>query len=71
MVKITTYAKNVARSAKYAFVAATENNYSNIKNFKDTNSELFREAYNGMRDYKSTSRRIAAKFKESAVYEIS
>lgn len=71
MVKITQYAKNVAKSTKYAFINATADNYSNARNFKETNSELFREVYGNLRDYKSTAKRIATKFKESPVYEIS
>ena len=71
MVKITQYAKNVAKSTKYAFINATADNYSNVRNFKETNSELFREVYGSLRDYKSTAKRIATKFKESPVYEIS
>lgn len=71
MVKITQYAKNVAKSTKYAFINATADNYSNVRNFKETNSDLFREVYGSIRDYKSTAKRIAAKFKESPVYEIS
>lgn len=71
MVKITQYAKNVAKSTKYAFINATSDNYSNVRNFKETNSELFREVYGNLRDYKNTAKRIATKFKESPVYEIS
>lgn len=71
MVKITDYAKNVAKSAGYAFVQSTKDSYSNIAAFSDTNSELFREAYDGIRNHKSLSKRIASKFKESPAFEIS
>lgn len=71
MVKITEYAKNVAKSAGYAFAESTKDSYSNIAAFTETNAELFRSAYDGIRQRKTVAKRVATRFKESPAFEIS
>lgn len=71
MVKVTEYAKNLAKSAGYAFVNSTKESYQNIAAFSDTNSEIFRSAYDGIRNRKSVAKRVATRFKQSPAFEIS
>ena len=68
MVKVSKYLKNVTKSLGYAFYEVTKDDYSTIAEFGSTNSELFKQAYSDLKNYKTTYQRIMTSFKNSKVF---
>lgn len=68
MVKVSKYLKNVSKSLGYAFYEVTKEDYETMAEFGSTNSELFKQAYSDLKNYKTTYQRIMKSFKNSKVF---
>lgn len=68
MVKVSKYLKNVTKSLGYAFYELTKDDYDSVAEFGSTNSELFKQAYSDLKNYKTTYQRIVTQFKNSKVF---
>ena len=65
---VQSYLKNIGKSVKYATVAYVEKNAPATKEFKETNSELFKDITASIRDYKSTIRRAKDEMENTPIY---
>ena len=68
MIKITDWTKNIAKSTVYAAAEVLGENFGTFKEFKSTNTELFKETYSAVKNYKTTFARINKAIKESDIY---
>lgn len=68
MFKVKEYMKNVAKSTVYAASSLVDEQYSTIKDFKNTNQEVFKESYNAIKDYRTTFSRVKTQIQKSDVY---
>lgn len=68
MIKVKEYIKNVGKSTVYTAADLLGENYSSIKDFKNTNQEVFKESYVSIRDYRNTFSKVKKHITESNVY---
>lgn len=68
MIKVKEYLRNVGKSTIYAASDVLGEHYSNLKDFKNTNREVFTEAYVGIKNYKSTFNSVKTSIQKSDVY---
>lgn len=66
---VTQYIKNVGKSISYATQDSLTKSTPNVKNFIDTNDELFKVVYSATRNYKQTMKEVNRSFKKSKVYD--
>ena len=67
--KVTQYVKNVGRSLSYASVEAIKANTTGISEFVDSNQDIVKELYSGVRNYRQTIRATSKKITQSKIYE--
>jgi len=67
--KVTRYVANVGKSLAFATIDAVSENTSGIKDFIETNNDIFRESYSGAKNYRQTARNAAKSIKQSNLYQ--
>ncbi|MGM9530735.1 hypothetical protein, partial [Intestinibacter sp.] len=68
MLKVREYMKNVGKSITYAASDVLSEHYETLNDFKNTNREVFKEAYIAVKDYKSTFARVKTQIVKSDIY---
>ena len=68
MLKVREYMKNVGKSITYAASDVMSEHYETLNDFKNTNREVFKEAYIAVKDYKSTFARVKTQIVKSDIY---
>ena len=66
--KVAQYAKNVGKSVAYVVADVAGEMFENPKSFVDENHETLKTAYNAVRDYRVTFRRVKQRIEKSQVY---
>lgn len=69
MANIATYISNLGKSISYSAVDRVKQMSPVTGSMIETNNELFKEVYKGVKDYKGTYRRASSFIKSSKVYE--
>lgn len=67
--KVTEYIKNMGKSVGYAAIETITEPTENMKDFIDTNDELFKTIYAATRNYRQTLKAVDRSIKRSKVYE--
>ena len=67
--KVSSYVKNVGKSVAYATVKSLELNAPSIKEFMDSNNEIFKNIYSGVRNYKQTFKDAEKTFRQTNLYK--
>ena len=68
MLKVREYMKNVGKSITYAASDVLSEHYETLNDFKNTNREVFKEAYIAVKDYRSTFARVKTQIVKSDIY---
>ena len=68
MLKVREYMKNVGKSITYAASDVMSEHYETLNDFKNTNREVFKEAYIAVKDYRSTFARVKTQIVKSDIY---
>ena len=66
--KVAQYAKNVGKSVIYSAADVASEMFTNPKSFVEENKESLKGAYNSVRDYRTTFKRVKDRFQKSDVY---
>ena len=66
--KVAQYAKNVAKSVSYVAADVAGEMFENPKSFVEENSETLKGAYNSIRDYRTTFKRVKDRIIRSQVF---
>lgn len=70
--KLNRYMQNVGKSTVYTAAEVLSSTlFPTIKDFKETNADLFTNVYSGIRNYRTTYTRAANAIKKSKIYEAS
>ena len=67
--KVSSYVKNVGKSVGYAAVKSLELNAPSIKEFMDSNNEIFKNIYSGVRNYRQTFKDAEKTFRQTNLYK--
>ena len=67
--KVTEYVKNVGKSIAFASIDAVKEQTPGIKDFLDTNDDIFKEVYSSVKNYRSTIKTAEKSIKQSNVYQ--
>lgn len=68
MINLIDWTRNVAKSTVYSTAEVLSDNFSVAKDFKETNSELFKETYSSIKNYRTTFKRIKNTIEKSDIY---
>lgn len=68
MLKVREYMKNVGKSITYAASDVMSEHYETLNDFKNTNREVFKEAYTAVKDYRATFARVKTQIVKSDIY---
>ena len=68
MLKVREYMKNVGKSITYAASDVLSEHYETLNDFKNTNREVFKEAYMAVKDYRTTFARVKTQIVKSDIY---
>lgn len=68
MIKVKEYIKNVGKSTVYAASDVLGEHYSTLRDFKNTNQEVFKESYSAIKDYRTTFSRVKTQIQKTDVY---
>lgn len=68
MLNVTKYAKNVAKSTSYVIADVAGEIFKTPKSFVTTNSEIMKEAYSDVKNYRVTFDRIKTQIQKSDIY---
>ena len=66
--KVAQYAKNVGKSVIYSAADVAGEMFTNPKSFIEENNESLKGAYNSVRDYRTTFKRVKDRIQKSDVY---
>ena len=66
--KVAQYAKNVGKSVIYSAADVAGEMFTNPKSFVEENKESLKGAYNSVRDYRTTFKRVKDRIQKSDVY---
>ena len=66
---VSDYAKNLAKSTLFATAEVSEKLMPGYADFKESNKEVFKEVYLGIKDYKKTISRVQAAIVQSKIYQ--
>ena len=67
--KVSSYIKNVGRSVVFSMSDIITEDNKFLYEFKETNQELAKNAYNSVKNYKQTFNKLESSFKTSKVYQ--
>ena len=67
--KVTEYIKNMGKSVGYAAIETITEPTENMKDFVDTNEDIFKTIYAATRNYRQTLKAVDRSIKRSKVYE--
>ena len=67
--KVTEYVKNVGKSIAFASIDAVKEQTPGIKDFLDTNDDIFKEVYSSVKNYRNTIKTAEKSIKQSNVYQ--
>ena len=67
--KVTEYVKNVGKSIAFASIDTVKEQTPGIKDFLDTNDDIFKEVYSSVKNYRSTIKTAEKSIKQSNVYQ--
>lgn len=68
MIKVQQYIKNLTKSTIYGAAEVLSENFQNVKDFGQTNSEIGKVAYEAVKDYQSVFKKVKNKIVSSDVY---
>ena len=67
--KVTEYVKNVGKSLAFASIDAVKENAPGIREFINTNDDIFKEVYSSARNMRTTMARAEKSIKQSNIYQ--
>lgn len=67
--KVTEYIKNVGKSVGYATIETVTEPTENVRDFVESNNELFKTIYSATKNYRQTMTLIDRSIKKSKIYE--
>lgn len=67
--KVTEYIKNVGKSVAFATIEGVKDNTPGIKDFLDTNEDIFKDVYSSVKNYRQTVRTAERSIKQSNLYQ--
>ena len=68
MVKVQQYIKNLGKSTVYGAAEVLSENFSNVRDFTQTNAEIGKAAYETVKDYRNVFKRVKMGIQNSSVY---
>ena len=66
--KVSEYVKNVGKSVGYAAIEGVKMNTPGMKDFMETNNDIFKEVYGGVKNYRQTIRETEKSIRQSNIY---
>ena len=66
--KVSEYVKNVGKSVGYAAIEGIKMNTPGMKDFMETNNDIFKEVYGGVKNYRQTIRETEKSIRQSNIY---
>lgn len=67
--KVTEYIKNVGKSVAFSAIEGVKENTPGIKDFLETNEDIFKDVYSSVKNYRQTVRQAERSIKQSNLYQ--
>ena len=67
--KVTEYIKNVGKSVAFSAIEGVKENTPGIKDFLETNEDIFKDVYSSIKNYRQTVRQAERSIKQSNLYQ--